>query len=304
MKKHLTGIVVFTWLLQAADPSIAQTPITNAATISVGVIRAIPGSAVSLPLTLSHTGSVAALQYDLSYNPSKMTVGYFQSGIISNNLILRSRQIAPGVQRVLAYNSSLALLRTNTVIGDLQFTVPVGQLTGGGRITISNATASSLSATSVNPIRLRHGAVLVEPVSRGPDGVVDLFLIVQSNRTYLVQATTNFVNWVNISTNFATYNYVVAQDSEAVNYSSRFYRAVVVDAGVGGAIMNVNMSGSNQMTFGYATTAGKTYILQASTNLAGWDNLTTNLAAGALLNFTNFISPAMPKQFFRIMEMP
>ena len=156
----------------------------------------------------------------------------------------------------------------------------------------------------MTPLRLRHGNVLVEPVYRGPDGVVELFLTVQSNRLYVVQATTNFVNWVNLATNFATLDYIVAQDIEAVNYQARFYRAVSVDGGAGGQISGASLLGGNQLTFGYATTAGRTYILQASTNLTGWDNLTTNVAAGSLLNFTNLISPIVPSQFFRVLEVP
>jgi hypothetical protein len=65
-----------------------------------------------------------------------------------------------------------------------------------------------------------------------------------------------------------------------VNYQARFYRAVQLDAPAGGQIPAVNLSAGNEMTFGYATTPGRTYILQASTNLAAWDNLTTNLAPG------------------------
>lgn len=304
MKMQLTGFVVSGLSLLAVLPLAAQPAQTNAATISVAAVRGIPGSTVNVPLATSHTGVVSAVQYDLSYHPAKMSAGTLLSGNVSNNFITRSRQIAPGVHRILTYNSSLALLPTNTVIGELPFTVPAGLLSGGGRITISNAVAASLSATLVAPLRLRHGAVLVEPVYRGPDGVVDLFLIVQSNRTYVVQATTNFVSWINIATNFAGFDYLVEQDPDAVNYQARFYRAVQVDTAVGGQIIAVNLSAGNEMTFGYATAPGRTYILQASTNLSGWDNLTTNLAPGSLLNFTNLISPALPRQFFRILESP
>lgn len=285
-------------------PLSAQPHATNAATITVAAVRGIPGSTVSVPLSFSHTGIVAAVQYDLSYNPARMTAGALQAGVISNHLILRSRQIAPGVHRVLLYDGSVGLLPTNTVVGGLPFTVPAGQLSGGGRIAISNAVVSSLSATSVIPVRSLHGAVLVETVYRAPDGVVDLFLTVQSNRMYVVQATTNFVNWVNIATNFATLDYVIAQDLDAVNHSARFYRAVSGETVAGGKITGVSVATGNQLIFGYSTISGRTYLLQTSTNLTGWDNLTTNLATGTLLNFTNLISPSEPGRYFRILASP
>jgi hypothetical protein len=153
-------------------------------------------------------------------------------------------------------------------------------------------------------LRLLHGAVLVGPVFRGPDDTVDLFLTVQSNRLYVVQATTDFVAWVNIATNFAILDYIVARDFDAIHYQSRFYRAVPVGTAPGEAINGVSVLGGNQMTFGYTTMAGQTYILQTSTNLAVWQNLSTNLAAAATLSFTNPISPAVPQRFFRVLEQP
>jgi len=283
-------------------PVHAQTVETNAATISAGLVRGIPGSTANLPLSLSHTGIVAAVQYDLTFNPARMTAGTLLGGVVSN-AVLRSRQVAPGQYRVLLYHTGPALLASNTPLGSLPFTVPVGQLSGGGRVTITNAVVASPGASLVSPVRLRHGNVLVGPVYRGSDGIVELFLTAQSDRLYVVQATTNFVNWVNIATNFAALDYIVAQDLEAVNYPARFYRAVPVESG-GGQITALNLEVGNRMTFGYASAAGRTYVLQTSTNLTGWDNLTTNVAGGSLLNFTNLISPIVPSQFFRVLEVP
>ena len=72
----------------------------------------------------------------------------------------------------------------------------------------------------------------------------------------------------------------------------------------GGTIRNVSVLAGNLLTFGYTTTAGQTYILQTSTNLTAWDNLTTNVAGASVLNFTNLIAPAVPRQFFRVLELP
>ena len=287
-----------------AVPLGAQTAATNAAIISAGLVRGIPGSTVSVPLTLSHTGSVSAVQYDLSYNPARMTAGTLAQGVFSNDVVLRSRQVAPGTHRILVYQTSPSVLDTNLAIGGLPFTLPAGQLSGGGRVTITNALAASQTATAVSPLRLRHGAVLADPVFRGPDGVVDLFLTVQSNLLYVVQASTNLVNWVNIATNFTALDYILITDFDAVQYQARFYRAVPVGTPAGGTISNVSVTAGNLLTFGYATTAGQTYILQTSTNLASWDNLTTNVAGASVLSFTNLIAPAVPRQFFRVLKLP
>ena len=240
MKHQLTWLVMTGVLLGGTLAATAQTAETNAATISAGLVRGIPGTTVNLPLSLSHTGIVSSVQYDLSFNQARMTAGTLFGGLVSN-AVLRARQVAPGQYRVLLYHTGPALLASNTPLGSLPFTVPVGQLSGGGPVTITNAVAASPLASLVTPLRLRHGNVLVEPVYRGPDGVVELFLTVQSNRLYVVQATTNFVNWVNLATNFAMLDYIVAQDIEAVNYQARFYRAVSVDGGAGGQISGASL---------------------------------------------------------------
>lgn len=229
MKKHLTWIAVLSWLLLATNPLSAQMVETNAATISASLVRGIPGSTVDLPVSFSHTGAVAAVQFDLNYNPARMAAASLIQAGFPSDVVFRTRQIAPGTQRILIYRADFSILDTNVAIGSLPFTVPAGLLSGGGPVTISNALAAAPSASSVNPLALLNGGVLVQPVYRGPDGVVDLFLNVESNRVYVIQASTNLTYWVNISTNFATFDYVVAQDHMAIQSPIRFYRAVSDD---------------------------------------------------------------------------
>jgi hypothetical protein len=126
------------------------------------------------------------------------------------------------------------------------------------------------------------------------------------NRTYILQASTNLVNWVNLSTNFVTTNFMVVNDPAWLFYPMRFYRAALVNTptGIGASIGNVQLQPGNQIVFGYTSTAGHSYVLQSSTNLTTWNNVTTNVAGGTLLNFTNLIEPGVNKQFFRIMELP
>ena len=47
-----------------------------------------------------------------------------------------------------------------------------------------------------------------------------------AGKTYYLQATTNFINWVTLSTNTAPSNSFYLVDPNATNFRYRFYRAV------------------------------------------------------------------------------
>ena len=49
-------------------------------------------------------------------------------------------------------------------------------------------------------------------------------------------------------------------------------------------------------------TAGKYNVLQASTNLTSWVSIATNVADTTSMTFTN--STALPRRFFRVLELP
>lgn len=283
---------------------VAQTLSNYEARVSGVAVRGFAGRTVNLPWTLQHTGTVSGLQFELNFPSNKLIAGTYRQDALSNNTILRWRQIAPGQHRVLVYNKSGAFFNTNTSMGALPFMIPAGDYNGGASVMITNAIVSRTNAMAAAPIRLVPGSLYTTPIYRGEDGVVDLLLTVPSNRTYVVQATTNFLNWGNISTNFATFEYVVVTDADAPQYPFRFYRAVAIGAAGGNKISNVAVHGGSQIAFGYAATAGRHYVLQASTNLTVWNNLITNLASGSSLNFTNLITPGIPQQFFRILELP
>jgi hypothetical protein len=203
----------------------AQTAVTEAATLSGGVALVVAGRAVSPPWFLTHTGGVSGAQFDLSYPLNKLSAGGFQRGDLSNNVALYWRQIAPGQQRVLFFTRDGSELDTNVNFGSLPVSLVAGDYQGGGRITITNAIVSRTNAVAALPLGLSPGGVFSAPVFHGDDGVVDLVLAVQSNHLWVVQASTNLVNWVNLATNFATLDYVVAKDLDAPRFPARFYRA-------------------------------------------------------------------------------
>lgn len=302
MKSHWLLIAAALVGLNLASSLNAQTPNTNAASLSAGLVRGFPDRTVPVPLTLRHTGSVSAVQFDLSYPSSTLMAGTFQAATTQSNAVIRSRKVSPNTFRVLAYSQNVGLLRTNSSLGQLPFTVPAGMVTGGGRIVLSNALAASRAATAVTPLGLNHGSVQVSQVFLNPDGAVDLLFNVESNRTYVIQVSEDLIHWTNLSTNFATLDYIIITDTDAPMHSLRFYRAVPWEPSPGGEIGSVQLLLGGLFTFSYPTAPGRSYVLQASTNLILWEDLTTNLASENVLAFTNFISPTFEQRFYRVRE--
>src|ERR1035441_5840781 len=128
----------------------------------------------------------------------------------------------------------------------------------------------------VTPVSITAGGVLVSPVFRADDGIVYLLFPAQSNWTYIVQATTNFVNWVNISTNTALLNYFTVADAGAVGLPYRFYRAVPMAVVPSWQLSEIARQPNGGVSFQVSGAQGANFVVQASTNLVGWINLATN----------------------------
>jgi len=168
----------------------------------------------------------------------------------------------------------------------------------------ANIILASANATLVTPVAGQAGNIFVNPVHLLPDGTAQFFFASLPDGKYVIQATTNLVDWVNILTNMASGNFMDLVDADAVHYPYRFYRTLRVESATGRQISSLQLSPVELLTFGYLASPGRAYALQSSTNLIVWENLTTNLAGGGLLGFTNAISPAFSERFFRVLELP
>src|SRR5580765_6253269 len=75
------------------------------------------------------------------------------------------------------------------------------------------------------------GYITLSPVYLHPEGPADVFLKATPGRSYIIQATTNFIHWLNIETNTATSDLLIFTDANAGQYQYRFYRAIPYDPG-------------------------------------------------------------------------
>ena len=104
---------------------------------------------------------------------------------------------------------------------------------------------------------------------------------------YVVQASTNLVDWVPLETNAAPFTFV---DPNAGQFKARFYRTVALINSSIASTASLTVSANTAPTFSRAAyanghysfivagTTGYQYIVQASTNLVDWVPLQTNAA--------------------------
>lgn len=305
---NLPRLTTLAWLLalSSADTPVlhaATRPATNAVTISAGLVRGFPGSTVAVPVSFRHTGEVSAIQFDLDATAARMVSGSMAPGAVSNQTVLRSRQIAPGRHRVLVYTRNQTPVQTNVDAGSIAYSVAAGDLGGGGPVRIANPLASNPAGSVLGPIRRIHGGVLVGPVFRDPEGAVDLFLTVPSNGTYVVQATADFVVWTNLATNTVSTEYLIYKDLEGGEAPWRFYRAIPEDEVVD-ALNSAALLPDGSLAFAFPAAPGRTYVIQSTTNLSEWQAWATQFSTNRVLRFTNQVDRAPGQRFFRLVEQP
>jgi hypothetical protein len=120
-------------------------------------------------------------------------------------------------------------------------------------------------------------------------------------QTYYIVASTNQVNWTAVTNVVAAGIPTSVIDSAALNYSTRFYR--ILDTGT---VLKPIISGfraplNSPVQFVINGTPGLAYMVQVSTDLAAWQNLTSVSLSQPQLLFTDTNSVAFTKRFYRLL---
>ena len=140
------------------------------------------------------------------------------------------------------------------------------------------------------------------PSSPDGSGIFRMQVEIPSALHYVIQVSTNLVNWLPIYTNTLP-GLLEFQDAEAVNYSRRFYR-------VGGPIPDqppklvapgIGLAGAFQMQV--ESLPGQPCAVLVSTNLVDWSAVLTNQAGGQM----TFVDPSATNyagRFYQALLVP
>lgn len=276
----------------------------TAATLTVSDARGFPGRTATVPVSLRHDGSVAALQFDLAFSENEFIGNGFRTLPQTNGLVIRTRQIGPGSQRVLAYSKGQAVLRTNLQLGSLAVISANGNYAGEGKVAATNSIFSKSDSTSLLSFRLVPGSISVSPIFQTELNHVEVYLAAQAGTAFVIQASTDLRAWVNIATNTPLQNYVIATDVAASGIPSRFYRILPALSFPAGGMATAATTLAGTIDVNYPASPGRVYVLQTSTNLLFWSDLKTNIASGDAVGFTNLAEPQLPQRYFKVQEIP
>jgi len=160
------------------------------------------------------------------FDPARVSPTALVPGRILSNHVVRTREIAPGVRRVLAYSYVNApfTVTNSGVAAILPFAVSPAEHVTSGPIMPLNAILAQENGTTVTPLTLNAGQILIQPVNQLPNGHVQFFLPTTPGQQYVIEATVDLSSWVDISTNTAAGTFLDLVDIDAAAYRYRFYR--------------------------------------------------------------------------------
>jgi hypothetical protein len=157
-----------------------------------------------------------------------------------------------------------------------------------------------VSIFSGNP----NAPVLVFP-ARTTSGVFQFQLSGPVGTNYIVQASTNLINWIPITVAAIPVSGVTnIIDPYATNYSQRFYRAVQFNNSLDSPRLSIPARlGSGQVEFRVTGLVGSSQVIQASTNLTTWTPITTNIIpAAGVITITDPFATNYSRRFYRALQ--
>ncbi len=291
--------------LMATTAFVGPMPSVAVPRLSCGVVRGFPGRTVEVPVSLRYRTNdvrdVVAFQADVIFDATGVVDGSAAPGAVAARHVVASSSMSAGTRRFLVYSPAGAVL-TNGEVARIPFSVGSNEYRNFS-LRLTNVILVRSDATQVLG-ETSAGAIAVNEVYVGPDGSADGFLNVASNgveRCYIIQATTDFRTWSNVQTNSTEGALLQFFDPAARGFPIRFYRAVLCDRASGLQLGTITQLAGNRVQFEFTGVTGRSYVIQASTNLTDWQNLRTNVGLSGPIKFTDSFTN-FARRFYRVRD--
>ena len=169
---------------------------TNAMSVITDWINSLPGIPALAPPTISPNG-----------------------GVFQNSVSISLQSTNGGDNLYYTLDGSLPNTSSFLYAGPFNLTSNAAVRANAFKTGFTNSVAATAQFTLRPPFQFTSGGFFTNNTFRMPVSGL-------AGKTYYLQATTNFVNWVNLSTNVAPSNSFYLVDPGATNFIYRFYRAL------------------------------------------------------------------------------
>jgi len=186
---------------------------------------------------------------------------------------------------------SLALRSDGTVVawGSNTYIVPGG---------LSNVVAISAGGSlSMALVALPVESPTLQAALTGTNLI--LFLAGEPGKTALIQASTDLKHWRTLGSCVLSDQPVPFTDPQSALFPRRFYRLVLP---YGAPWLEESRWAGGQMTFNPVGMPGGTVVVEASTNLATWAPIATNVLGNTPTPFTDPQSAQFSQRFYRLLK--
>ncbi len=202
----------------------------RAAELAVGQATVPPGAMVSVPVTVAGASGAVAAQFEVSFNPSFVSLASISAGDGLLGHIVDQQQLVPGQWRALVYSTTNGSIAPGAMVW-LNFSIPTNAPDGVVPLAMTNAIVARVSGQQVQPLSQIDGALLVSSAGSFLSMTIQngnqLQMLFQGieGQPYVFEASTNLTNWVALSTNTAIGGMISLVETNTLVYPHRFYRA-------------------------------------------------------------------------------
>lgn len=149
-----TGVLLACATLLSADVAYA------APDLKAGGATAGPGQEVSIPVDLVADGAVVALQYDLTFNSSVLSITNVSSGSSLVDHVLDWQLVSPGNLRVVITTATQARLNSGR-LANITFRIDAAALAGTEPLILQQPLLGESTALVVSPTSVQDGRITV-----------------------------------------------------------------------------------------------------------------------------------------------
>jgi uncharacterized repeat protein (TIGR02543 family) len=308
-----------------ANQSIAFTPIPNhsagdpnfvlTGTTSSGLpvyFNVISGPAItsSNMVTLLGGGTITVVAWqpgNSNYNAAATVQQSFTVAKVPQTItfgVLSQQKAGDAPFPLTATTDSGLLVSFSLLSGPAQLSGNILSLTGWGTVTVrASQPGNSMYAAAVN---VDQALIVLPPnntigAAQFTNGGFQLAFYGTEGSNYTLQASTDLVHWASILNFTCTNTPTFAVDTQAKNYSIRFYRitqgTLVIPITLG--FNTTQPLSANGFMLTVQGPLGSNYVIQVSTNLINWQPLTIFVSTNATMYFQDTSATNFSRRFYR-----